>query len=57
MVENKQAHAKNPPHNIVVIELAEGERRIPHLPHLYVVRTQRTPEVVLKDLQEGRGPK
>jgi hypothetical protein len=57
MVANKKARPKNLPHNIVVIELAEGERRIPHLPHLYVVRTQRTPEAVLTSLQEGKGPK
>jgi len=57
MVANKKVRPKNLPHNIVVIELAEGERRIPHLPHLYIIRTQRTPEAVLKSLQEGKGPK
>ncbi len=47
---------KNLPQNLVVIELTEGERRVPDRPHLYVLRTQRTPEAVLKTVQEGNGP-
>lgn len=48
---------KNPPQNLVVIELTEGERRVPDRPHLYVLRTQRTPEAVLNTVKEGNGPK
>lgn len=43
--------------NLVVIELSGEQRRIPSKPHLYVTRTQRTPEAVLQSLQEGKGPK
>ena len=41
----------------MVIELTEGARRVPDRPHLYVLRTQRTPEAVLKTVQDGNGPK
>ena len=53
----KKTHAKSLTQNIVVIELTEGTRRVPDRPHLYVLRTQRTPEAVLKSVQEGNGPK
>ena len=43
--------------NIVVIELTGGARRVPDRPHLYVLRTQRSPEAVLKTVQDGNGPK
>jgi hypothetical protein len=53
----KKTHSKSLTQNIVVIELTEGTRRVPDRPHLYVLRTQRTPEAVLKSVQEGNGPK
>lgn len=45
------------PYNLVVIELAGEQRRTPAKPHLYVMRTQRTPESVLRSIQEGTGPR
>lgn len=48
---------KNLPQNLVVIELTKGQRRVLNRPHLYVLRTQRAPEAVLKTVQEGNGPK
>jgi len=53
----KKTRSKSLNQNIVVIELTEGARRVPDHPHLYVLRTQRTPEAVLKSVQEGSGPK
>lgn len=53
----KKTHSKSLTQNIVVIELTEGARRVPDHPHLYVLRTQRPPEAVLKSVQEGSGPK
>ncbi len=52
----KKRPKKLQPHNLVVIELSGEQRRIPSKPHLYVTRTQRTPEAVLQSLQEGKGP-
>lgn len=52
-----KSRLSNRTQNLVVIELAEGERRVPDRPHLYVLRTQRTPEAVLKIVQKGDGPK
>lgn len=43
--------------NLVVIELEGAERRVSGKPHLFVLRSQRMPEAVLKSLQEGKGPK
>jgi hypothetical protein len=58
MAKNQtERRPKNLPQNLVVIELSEGKRRVPDRPHLYVLRTQRTPEAVLKTVQEGNGPK
>lgn len=53
----KRTDSKSLTQNIVVIELTEGTRRVPDRPHLYVLRTQRTPEAVLKSVQDGNGPK
>ena len=41
---------------LVVVELRGLQRRIHDKPHLYVIATQRAPEVVLTSLQEGKGP-
>ena len=44
-------------HNLVVIELAGEKRRPPGKPHLYVLRTQRSPDSVFQDMVQGKGPK
>ena len=51
------SHPKPRIHNLVVIEL-EGEKcRVPDKPHLYVLRTQLSPEKVFESVKSSSGPK
>ena len=43
-------------HNLVVVELTDLPRRTEDKPHLFVVRTQKPSESLLKDLLNGKGP-
>lgn len=43
-------------HNLVVVEISGLERRSPSKPHLYVLRTQRSPKKVIEVLNDGGGP-
>jgi len=59
MVASKRqvSHPKPKIHNLVVIEL-EGEKcRVPDKPHLYVLRTQLSPDKVFESVKSGNGPK
>jgi hypothetical protein len=57
MVAKSKKKTPNKPHNLVVIELAGEKRRVAGKPHLYVLRTQRSPDAIFHDMVQGRGPK
>jgi hypothetical protein len=57
MVAKSKKRTPNKPHNLVVIELAGEKRRIAGKPHLYVLRTQRSPDAIFHEMVQGKGPK
>ena len=55
---NRKAQLVKPKRqNLVVIELADNKRRVPDKPHLYILRTQKSPEQIFETLKSGTGPK
>jgi hypothetical protein len=57
MVATSKKRTPNKAHNLIVIELAGEKRRTPGKPHVYLLRTQRSPDAVFQDMVQGKGPK